>query len=66
MLEKVSAPSHVVAIKINGKITGYGVLEYQRILETKLNNNDQIGIFVDLSRLEDIGDQASWREPRRI
>lgn len=58
MLKQVPAPDHVIALMLDGKLTGEGVEKYHSILEKKLQQHAQIGIYVDLTRLTDMSANA--------
>ena len=58
MLKQVPAPDHVIALELDGKLTGEGVEKYHTILEEKLQQHAQIGIYVDLSGLTDMSAKA--------
>lgn len=58
MLEQVTAPDHVIALSLDGKLTGEGIQKYRGILEEKLKKHAQIGIYVDLSNLTDMSTNA--------
>lgn len=58
MLQQVSAPDHVIALSLDGKLTGEGIQEYQSIFQNKLQKHPQIGIYVDLTTLSDISANA--------
>lgn len=54
MLKQVPAPDHVIALKLDGKLSGAGVETYHAILEEKLQQHPQVGIYVDLTGLTDM------------
>lgn len=58
MLQQVSAPDHVIALSLNGKLTGEGIQEYQSKLKDRLQKHSQVGIYVDLTMLSDISANA--------
>lgn len=58
MLKQVPSPDHVIAISLEGKLTGEGIQEYRNILENKLQNHAQVGIYVDISTFSDINANA--------
>lgn len=58
MLKQVSAPDHVIALALEGKLTGEGIQEYQSILARKLQQHAQIGVYVDLTTFSDMSKNA--------
>lgn len=58
MLKQVPAPDHVIALELDGKLTGEGVQKYHNILEKKLQQHAQVGIYVDLAGLTDMSAMA--------
>lgn len=58
MLKQVPAPDHVVALMLDGKLTGEDVEKYHSILEKKLQQHAQVGIYVDLTALADMSANA--------
>lgn len=58
MLKKVTASDHVIALTLDGKLTGEGIQEYRSLLEEKLKQHAQLGLYVDLSSLTDISANA--------
>jgi len=58
MLKQVPAPDHVIALMLDGKLTGEGIEKYHSILEEKLQQHAQVGIYVDLSGLTDMSANA--------
>lgn len=58
MLKLVPAPDHVIALQLSGKLTGEDIQKYHHILEGKLQQHAQIGIFVDLTGLADMTAKA--------
>lgn len=58
MLKQIPAPEHVIALMLDGKLTGEGVEKYHSILEEKLQKHAQVGIYVDLTALTDMSANA--------
>src|SRR5690554_1958631 len=58
MLKLIPAPDHVIALVLDGKLTGEGVQKYHSVLEEKLQQHAQIGIYVDLTGLTDMSARA--------
>lgn len=58
MLKQVSAPDHVIALALEGKLTGEGIQEYQSVFEKKLQQHAQIGVYVDLTTFSDMSKNA--------
>jgi len=58
MLKQVSAPDHVIALSLDGKLTGEGIQNYQSIFEEKLKQHAQVGIYVDLTTFSDMSANA--------
>ncbi|MGO1693277.1 MAG: STAS/SEC14 domain-containing protein [Marinobacter sp.] len=58
MLKQLPAPDHVIALSLDEKLTGEGILEYRSILENKLKQHAQIGIYIDLTTLSDMSANA--------
>jgi hypothetical protein len=58
MLKQVSAPDHVIALSLDGKLTGEGIQEYQSIFEEKLKQHAQVGLYVDLTTFSDMSANA--------
>jgi hypothetical protein len=58
MLKKITAPDHVIALALDGKLTGEGIQEYRSILEEKLKQHAQLGVYVDLTSLADMSANA--------
>lgn len=58
MLKQVPASDHVVAVSVDGKVSGESIKKYQSILKEKLQQHAQIGVYVDLSHLTDMSSNA--------
>ncbi|SHE40216.1 hypothetical protein SAMN02745148_00358 [Modicisalibacter ilicicola DSM 19980] len=58
MLKQVTAPEHVIALALDGKLTGEGIQDYRGILDDKLQQHAQLGVYVDLTRLTDMSANA--------
>ncbi|HSP85154.1 MAG TPA: STAS/SEC14 domain-containing protein [Psychrobacter sp.] len=54
MLKQITAPDHVIALSLDGTLTSEDIQEYNRIYEKKLQQHDQIGIYVDITTLDDM------------
>lgn len=54
MLKQIPAPDHLIALKLDGKLSAEDVQTYHSILEKKLLQHAQIGIYVDLTDLTDM------------
>lgn len=58
MLKQVSAPNHVIALGLDGKLTDEDIRKYQSTLEDKLKQHARIGVYVDLTTLSDMSANA--------
>ncbi len=58
MLKQVSAPDHVIALSLDGKLTGEDIQAYQSIFERKLQQHPQVGVYIDLTALSDMSANA--------
>ncbi|GJL62718.1 MAG: hypothetical protein NPIRA04_13720 [Nitrospirales bacterium] len=58
MYQQLPAPDHVIAMHLNEKLTGDDMKGYKRILDKKLLSEDQIGILVNFTGLEDMNADA--------
>lgn len=56
--ERLSAPEHVIAIRLTGKVTGADIAAYQQILDEKLEQELPISLCVDFTGLEDMNFDA--------
>lgn len=54
MLEQKPAPDHVIALSLDGKLTGEGIQNYRSTLEDKLATHTHIGACIDLTNLTDM------------
>ncbi len=54
MLKQITAPDHVIALALDGTLTGEGLQEYRKVLEKKLQEHDQIGLYIDVTKLTDM------------
>lgn len=54
MLKQITAPDHVIALSLDGTLTGEGLQEYRKVLEKKLEAYDHIGLYVDITNLTDM------------
>lgn len=54
MLKQITAPDHVIALALEGTLTGEGLQEYRKVLEKKLQDHDQIGLYIDVTKLTDM------------
>ena len=54
MLKQITAPDHVIALSLDGTLTGEGLQEYRHVLEKKLQEHDQIGLYIDITELTDM------------
>lgn len=54
MLKQITAPDHVIALSLDGTLTGEGLQEYRKVLEKKLEAHDHIGLYVDITNLTDM------------
>lgn len=64
MIEMLSAPDHVGAYRVSGRITGE---EYDRLvgdLEARLARHQKIGVYVDLMGFEDMTAEAAFKDVR--
>lgn len=57
-MKEITAPVHVIAIQLSGKLTGDDMKAYRSILETKLSSHVQIGILMDFTGLTDMNADA--------
>jgi hypothetical protein len=58
MIEFVSAPDHVFAVRLGGTLTSQDVDGSVREIEAKLQRHKRIGIFADLTGFEDVTGEA--------
>ncbi|MHB1286978.1 MAG: SpoIIAA family protein [Leptospirales bacterium] len=58
MLKQVAAPDHVIALSLDGKLTGEGIQAYQGLLEAKLQQHAKVGVYVDLTTFSDMSPNA--------
>ncbi len=58
MLKQVPSPDHVIAVLLDGKLTGEGIQEYRSVLENKLQQYAQISVYVDLTAFSDMNANA--------
>lgn len=58
MLKQIAAPDHVIALALDGKLTGEGIQKYRRIFEDKLQQHLRLGVYVDLTALTDMDANA--------
>lgn len=58
MLKEISAPDHVIALVLEGKVTEEGIQNYRQNLRDKLKNHARIAVYVDLTELSDITGKA--------
>ncbi|WP_417513250.1 STAS/SEC14 domain-containing protein [Marinobacter sp.] len=58
MLKHVSAPDHVIALSLEGKLTSEDIQQYRITFERKLKEHVNVGVYVDLTRLSDMSRNA--------
>lgn len=58
MLKHVSAPDHVIALSLEGKLTGDDIQQYRNTFERKLQEHAHLGVYFDLTKLSDMSENA--------
>ncbi|WP_144821260.1 STAS/SEC14 domain-containing protein [Marinobacter piscensis] len=58
MVKEIAAPNHIIALELDGKLTLEDIQSYRRIAEEKLQQHEQVGIYVDLTKLADTSANA--------
>ena len=58
MFEQLSAPDHVIAMHLSGKVTREDVQQYKRLFDEKLAQHERIGVCVDLTGISDMSAEA--------
>jgi hypothetical protein len=58
MFKQLTAPDHVVAMGLSGKLTGEDIKQYRSILEDKLAKHGQISVCIDFTGLSDMNADA--------
>lgn len=64
MIEVLPAPSHVVALRISGTLTGSDFDKAIEAIEGTLARHDRIGALVDLSEFKDATLEAAVKDTR--
>ncbi len=54
MFEQLSAPDHVVAMRLSGKLTGDDVSRYKNLFDRKLEDHERVGVCADLTGFSDM------------
>lgn len=54
MLKQITAPDHVIALSLDGTLTGEGLKAYRKVLENKLEVHNHLGLYVDITNLTDM------------
>lgn len=54
MLKQITAPDHVIALALDGTLTGEGLRDYRKVLEKKLQEHEHIGLYIDVTKLTDM------------
>lgn len=54
MFEQLSAPDHVIAMRLSGKLTGDDVSQYKNLFDQKLKKHEQVGVCADLTGFSDM------------
>lgn len=64
MFEQLTAPDHVIAIRLSGKLTGEDVDQYKNLFDTKLAKHKHIGICVDMTGFSDMSTEAIIKDAK--
>jgi hypothetical protein len=64
MFEQLTAPDHVVAMRLAGKLTAEDVREYKSLFDEKLAKHKQIGIYLDMTDCSDMSTEAIIKDAR--
>ncbi len=54
MFEQLSAPDHVIAMRLSGKLTGDDVSQYKTLFDQKLEKHERVGVCADLTGFADM------------
>ncbi|MEC5289326.1 STAS/SEC14 domain-containing protein [Aurantimonas sp. C2-6-R+9] len=58
MFAQLAAPSHVLAFRLSGKVTGEDIKSYKDLLEAMLSTHDVVSLCVDVTGLSDMDADA--------
>lgn len=58
MSRQLTAPDHVIAMHLRGKLTGDDIKTYKLILDEKLSNHNHLSVVVDFTGLSDMNADA--------
>lgn len=54
MLQSLPAPSHVLAVQLSGDLSGDDVRQYKALLHTHVQQQERLGLLIDMSDLNDM------------
>lgn len=58
MLKQTPTPAHVIALYLEGKVTGEDIEKYRSAFQEMLLQHSQVGVYVDLTELSDMSENA--------
>jgi hypothetical protein len=64
MIEILTSPDHVVALKLSGTISGQDYDQAVNAVDAKLDVHDRIGVLVDLTGFSDMTLEAGAKDAR--
>lgn len=64
MFEQLTAPDHVIAMRLSGKLTGEDIDQYKNLFDQKLATHKHVGVCVDMTGFSDMSLEAIVKDAK--